>query len=71
MSAEAEFTEGGTPKPGVRCKYCARILVPETKQEPAPDEATAHCELLACTWCRECARGQTTVSPAYRPKDVA
>lgn len=71
MSAEAEFTEGSPVRPGLRCKFCARILIPEGSKTALPDECARHCETKGCNWCGECYRGETTVSPKYKPKDDA
>jgi hypothetical protein len=60
MSAEIEFTEGAEPRPGPRCRYCARLLL---RKPQAPDETKTHCENPMCDWCFECANGETSVSP--------
>lgn len=46
----------------MKCRYCFRMLreIPHT-----PAEIEPHCLAARCLWCRECAAGQTPVSPGW------
>lgn len=68
MSAEIQFSASNTPaRAGKRCRYCARIL---TKVDAImPDESRQHCDSAGCIWCKECANGETSVSPVNEERD--
>ena len=47
----------------MKCRYCFRRLrvIPHT-----PAEIEPHCTAPGCLWCKECAAGQTPVSPGWQ-----